>query len=218
MRQTHFDRLSLARLLAAATVAFGFVFYVVGDLVKPGYSSMSQYISELNATGTAWALQLGYFGFVPLGVLLAVFLIVATPFAAVHGTSKAGWSLMWSLPVAFIGVALAPCDPGCPVKGSPMQMAHDLLGVTTYFASALAIFLLSFAPPLRNRLVARNFLRFTGVAFLVLFVVMLSPAVADIRGLLQRVADALLAGALLVIAWRVVLAENIHTITTEPLA
>ena len=42
------------RVLAVATVGFGLGFYVLGAALKPGYSSLSQYISELNATGTAW--------------------------------------------------------------------------------------------------------------------------------------------------------------------
>jgi hypothetical protein len=196
------DRVLVAQLLAVATVLFGLGFYIVGAAIKPGYSSLSQYISELNATGTAWASALGYLGFLPLGLLFAAFLVAASPLAAVQGASRLGWWLLWSQPVAFIGVALAPCDVGCPLGGSPTQLVHDLLGVTTYFAGALGMLLLSFAPALRGRAPSRHFLRVAALAFVLLFVAMLDPQIVEIRGALQRIADALLAAALLTIAFR----------------
>jgi hypothetical protein len=170
---------------------------------------MSQYISELNATGTLWAFQLGYFGFVPLGILFASFLIAAEPLVTVWGASRFGWWLLWSQPIAFIVTVLAPCDLGCPIEGTTTQAVHDLVGLITYFAGALGTYLLSFASSLQNHFLARNFLRFSGVAFLVLFVVMLSPSVSDVRGLLQRVADILLAGSLLTITYHMLTPDNI---------
>lgn len=199
------SRVRTARALAFAAVAWGVGFYAVGETIKPGYSGVTQYISELNATGTALANEISWFGFVPVGVLLAAFLFVAQPFARVRGASRLGWWLLWSQPIAFIGVALAPCDVGCPIGGSPAQDLHDLLGVTTYFAGALALVLLSFAPA-HPRVTAgvRVFLRLAGTGFVFLFAVMLLPEAAPYRGLLQRVADAMLAISLLLVAWRIV--------------
>jgi len=197
-------RLQLARNLGVSTVVFGVLFYALGGMIKPGYSSLSNFISELNATGTPWATQLGYFGFIPLGVLFATFLIVARPFAPVQGASRVGWWLLWSQPIAFIGVALAPCDVGCPLDGSTSQSIHNMLSVVTYFCGALGIFLLSYAPALAGRVtLTRNFLRITGVSFIVLFVVMLSsdPEIMAIRGLLQRFADGLLAISILTLCY-----------------
>ena len=79
-----------ARRLALATVAFGTLFYAIGAALKPGYSSTSQFISELNAAETPWATQLGWFGFVPLGLLFAAFLLIAHPNAQVRGASRTG--------------------------------------------------------------------------------------------------------------------------------
>jgi hypothetical protein len=195
----------IARTLAVLTVLFGVSFYVIEDMIKPGYSSLSQYISELNATGSAWAWQIGYFGFVPLGMLLAAYWLAANALIAVDGVSRLGWWLLWSLPLAFIGVALAPCDLGCPMEGSIMQTIHALNALLTYFATALGLCLISFAARLDQYPFARLFLRGTSIAFVVLFVVMLLPQVAAIRGLLQRTADALLAVCILLIAWRLLL-------------
>ena len=121
--------IKLARVLAVCVVLFGLAFYAIGAAIKPGCSSASQFISELNATGTAWAGALGYFGFVPLGVLFGAFLWVARPLAQVRGVSRLGWWLLWAQPLSLVAVALAPCDAGCPLEGSASQAVHNLQAV-----------------------------------------------------------------------------------------
>ncbi len=198
-------RVTLARALAACTVLYGAVFYALGAAMKPGYSSATQFISELNATGTAYAERLGWLGFLPVALLSAAFLVAGTPVARVVGASRLGWWLLASVPLAFLGVAAFPCDAGCPIGGSPTQAMHDLIALATYFASAAALALLAFAPahPAVSKAV-RGYLFGSAVLFLVLFVAMLDPGLAPVRGSLQRVADGLLGGALLVVAWRIV--------------
>lgn len=199
------NRVKLARVLAVCVVLFGLTFYGVGAAIKPGYSSASHFISELNATGTAWAQELGYFGFIPLGVLFGAFLWAAGPHAQVRGASRLGWILLWAQPLSLVAVAFVPCDAGCPLEGSAAQALHNLQGVVAYFASGLGLILLSFALPLANSpAYPRHFLRLAGAAFAIVFVVMLSPDVAPVRGALQRTADAFLALSLLIIAWHVV--------------
>ena len=194
------NRVKLARVLAVASVAYAAAFYIVGGALKPGYSHASNFISELNATGTPWAQELSLFGFLPLGLVLAAFLWVAYPAAHVSGASRAGFLLLWSQPLAFIGAAATPCDPGCPADGSLAQQIHNLLGVVTYFAAAVGLFLLSF----HSRLTAtgRLFFGVAAISWLGLFILMLVPALSPVRGLLQRLADAVLWLSVLLVAWR----------------
>ena len=194
------SRTHLARALAVATVAYAVAFYLLGGAIKPGYSHAANFISELNATGTPWARELGLFGFVPLGLLLAAFLAMAYPRAGLEGAARVGFLLLWSQPLAFLGVAAAPCDAGCPAEGSPQQQVHNLLGVTTYLAAAVGYFLLSFH--CRLGVSARWLLRGAAFAWLALFVLMLAPELAAARGWLQRVADAILWAVVLMVAWR----------------
>ncbi|MCD7098996.1 DUF998 domain-containing protein [Stenotrophomonas sp. MMGLT7] len=196
------SRVRIVRLLAVATICFGALFYTTGAALKPGYLQVTHFISELNATGTPWAMELGLFGFVPLGALFAAFLVAASPIAHVRGISRIGFWLLWSQPIIFIGAALAPCDAGCPIGGSPSQVAHDFLGLTTYFACALAFVLLAFSPGLTARW--RVLLVVAGCMWLTLFALMLQPELAHIRGLLQRLADTLLAAVIVIVAWRMV--------------
>ncbi len=193
-------RIKLARVLAVATLVFGVAFYTIGAAIKPGYSHITHFISELNATGTPWAVELGLFGFLPLGVIFAAFLLAVIPVTQVRGASRLGLWLLWSQPIAFVGVAFAPCDAGCPIGSSAVQVIHDALGLVTYLSGALGLILLSSAKVLSPG--PRLFLRFAGIAWLVLFVLMIQPEAMPVRGLLQRIADALLAWSILVIAWR----------------
>jgi hypothetical membrane protein len=196
------SRVELVRSLAVACVIYATLFYVIGAAIKPGYSHTANFISELNATGTPWAQELGLFGFVPLGLLVAAFLLAAYPLAQLSGASRVGFILLWSQPLAFLGVAAAPCDPGCPIGGSVLQQVHDLLGLVTYFAAAAGFFLLSFHS--RLGLTGKWYFRVASVAWLGLFLFMLFPEFAPIRGLLQRMADGLLWVGVLVIAWAIV--------------
>lgn len=196
---------TVTRGLCIATIVYATAFYLVGGAIKPGYSHVSSFISELNATGTPWASTLSLAGFVPVALLLAAFLVAARPLARVEGLSLAGFWLLWSQPLAFFGVAFAPCDAGCPVEGSSAQDLHNLIGLVTYFGAGLAIFLLSFAPILSARGGgARLGLRIASVSWLLLFFLMLAPELAPWRGLVQRFADVTLAATLVCVAWRVV--------------
>jgi hypothetical protein len=195
-------RIKLARALAAACVIYAVSFYALGGVLKPGYSHAEHFISELNATGTPWAQELGLFGFAPLGLLLAGFLFLTYPLAQLSGLSRIGLLLLWSQPIAFVGVAAAPCDPGCPAEGSPLQQAHNLLGLVTYVSAAPAFFLLSLHR--RLSLGGKLFLRVASIAWLGLFALMLAPELAPVRGLLQRTAEAILWVSVLFIAWRMI--------------
>jgi hypothetical protein len=198
-------RIRLSRHLALATVAYAIAFYAIAPMFKPGYSSASQYISEFNATGTPLALELGLLGFLPLALLFAAFLVAARPHAQVRGASLAGWWLLWSQPVAFLGALAFPCDLGCRSGGSLTQDIHDLLGLVTYLAGALGLFLLSYAPPVQGPYsLPRTTLRVAAIGFVLLFLLMLDMGMAQSRGILQRTADALLGMALLVVAWQIV--------------
>lgn len=193
-------RLRLARRLALAVLAWDIAMLAIGGALKPGYSHVSQYISELNATGTPWAAAIGWLGFVPLGLLLAAFLVVAAPLASLRGASRAGWWLLMGQPLAYVGAALAPCDAGCPATGSVSQDLHNLLGVVTYPAAGLGLLLLAFAPRLSPALRAAFVL--ASAVWMAGFVAMVVPELAAIRGALQRATEAVLYLVVVLVAYR----------------
>lgn len=171
-----------------------------GALLKPGYSHLAQYISELGASGSAHARLISVAGFVPVGLIAAWLLATTARLAPVGGASRLGYWLLLCEPLAWIGSALAPCDLGCPPGGSISQQLHTLLGVFTYGGTALGLLLLATAPRLRSGF--RLLWTALAAAWLLLFVLMAAPELAPWRGLLQRLAEWLVYGALCVAAWR----------------
>lgn len=188
-------RMIVATLLLWVWMLFG------GGALKPGYSHIAQFISELNATGTAWNWQIGWFGFVPFGAAIVAVLVIAAPLLPVRGVAKVGYWLLLAEALAYIGSALAPCDPGCPLDGgSTSQDLHNVLGVTTYLATTVGALLLACGPGLARH--TRAVLVAAAVAWFALFAAMVDPSFAPVRGLLQRSAEGVLYGTLLAVAWR----------------
>src|SRR5690606_34739003 len=92
----------------------------------------------------------------------------------------------------FLAV-IAPCDAGCPLSGSTSQVAHNLLALVTYFGMGVSVFLISLASEFGNFKLRRGFLLLTGIAFPVVFFLMVQPELASWGGLLQRLLDVAMA-------------------------
>ena len=190
----------VALVVLYPTVVFG------GAFLKTDYSHVSQYISELNAVGSAWSWQIGYLGFLPLGLLGFWLLLVVARSSGLTGISQIGCWLLIGEPIAYVGSAFAPCDWGCPSTGSLSQDAHNVLSVITLLMTALGLVLLSF-----NRRITQ--IRRVGwlvlaAIFITLYTLALAPDLAPWKGLLQRLAEGILYGCLCVVAWHLLATRN----------
>ena len=192
------SRMSKRWIVAALVVFYPLVLFGGAEL-KTEYSHLGQYISELNAAGSAWSWQIGYFGFLPLGLLGLLLLLVVTPRTRLKGISMIGCWLLIAEPVAYIGSAFAPCDLGCPSTGSLSQNAHNLLSVITLPATTLGLVFLSFN---RNLDPGRRaaWLVLSAI-FITFYTIALLPDAAPWRGLLQRLAEGILYGSLCLVSW-----------------
>lgn len=188
------------RSLILLFVAMYLLMLLGGAALKPGYSPLSQYISELGATSSAHARLISLFGFIPVGVLAALLLLALSGKVPVTGASRVGYWLLMFEPLAWIGSALAPCDLGCPVNGSLSQSLHTLLGVFTYLGTALGLILLATTPALRPS--TRVLWIALAALWLLLFVLMGLDPLQPWRGLLQRLAEWSVYSALCISAWR----------------
>jgi hypothetical protein len=157
---------------------------LVATWVKDDFSHVSQYISEINATGSTAAGAFGWVGFIPLAMVSFGVLLTARPHLRVKGISHIGWSLLFFYPVAYLGAAMAPCDLGCPTDGSSSQALHNIISMVSYFGFALGTLLLTFTPkttwPVRFAFV------FLSVIIALGFVLMINPELAEVRGAIQR--------------------------------
>ena len=187
------------RLLA---LAVGFVYAVMvygGGWLKTDYNLVNQFTSELTASGTDWAGTIAA-AHVVWGILGLALLWVAAPIAPVAGVGRVGYWLLASEPAVWIGSAFLPCDPGCPLDGSLTQTLHNLWAAITFVATTVGLFLLAGNPAVSGT--TRFAWALLALIWLTTFVLMLVPAAEPVRGLVQRLGEGTLYGALCVVAWR----------------
>ncbi len=194
------------RWLIVVLVFFYLLVVFGGASLKDEYSHVSQYISELNAVGSAWDWQIGYLGFLPLGLLGLLLLVAVAPRANLNGINKVGCWLLIAEPIVYASSAFAPCDPGCPSTGSFSQNVHNLLALITLPMTTLGLVLLSFndrlAPARRAGWVV------LAVTFVTFYAFALTPELAEWRGLLQRLAEGILYGCLCLVSWQLFAGNN----------
>ena len=194
------------RWLIVVLVLFYPLVLFVGGSLKVEYSHISQYISELNAVGTAWSWQIGFLGFLPLSLLGLLLLLLVAPQANLNGISKVGCWLLIAEPVAYISSVFAPCDMGCPDTGSLAQNIHNFAAVITLLMTTVGLVFLSF----NDRLAPAKRMGWLLLAatFVALYSLALVPDFDEWRGLLQRLAEGILYGSLCLVSWRILAGSN----------
>ena len=116
---------------------------VAGGAAWPGYSHYSQFISELGATGAPYGRLVSLGGFLPVGILITTFAVLAAFIAPRGGLRYAGFACLVLFALGYIGAAFYPCDAGCrSVTPSFSQMMHNLFGLGGYLAAPLGLVLL----------------------------------------------------------------------------
>jgi len=179
-----------AALCGFAAVLLASTTTVVGAAARPGYSHVSQFISELGEVGAASGLLVSAAGFAPTGFLVLLFLWLAWPLFPQSRRSLWGVGSFASVGIAYIVTAVARCDAGCPSTGSLSQAVHNQFGVLQYVGSFTGLVLLGaeFGRSDRWRRLApvcTLCAALVGVGFVGAVLPNLSP----VRGLFQRVAE-----------------------------
>lgn len=199
------DRANTAKMLATAAACLALVVPLIGGFIVPGHSHGVNFISELGAVGTQWGAVISWAGFLPIGVLTLAFLIVAAPLLRLEGAARVGYWLLSFIGVAYVGSAFAPCDPGCPVSGSPTQFVHNLLGLMEYLGGGIGLIVFS-TSYFKNadQGMSQAVLFVAGVAVLAALAGITVPALGAWHGLIQRVGEVGLFGSLVLIGWRII--------------
>ena len=117
-------------------VLFTIVLVTLG-LLRPGYSHITQSMSELGEVGAPNAIIMNIAGFILLGHLM-----VAFAFGLHRGISEGRGSKIGPALVAVAGTALVmtgifPCDPGC-ADVSMVGITHSVFAMVAAFAMILA--------------------------------------------------------------------------------
>jgi hypothetical protein len=129
----------------AAPVLFTVV-SLVSAALRPGYSHLTSFISELGADGTPYARLMNYAGFVPAGLMfvaLGIGLASALPRRRLV-TVASVLVIVFGCGVTASGVI--SCDPGCPQAGGSVEnLVHDRLGPASFLCLIVATALLGIA-------------------------------------------------------------------------
>jgi hypothetical protein len=123
----------MALLFVVALTLFGGAFY-------PDYSHLSQFISELGARQAPHEQVVRWIGFLPAGVLVLVFAVVA--FKALPRSALTTFGLLGiaAYALGYVVAAFYPCDPGCrPAEPSTSQVIHNIAGLVGYLFAPLSL-------------------------------------------------------------------------------
>ena len=128
----------------AAPILFLVVILAAGSST-PDYDHLNQFISELGASGARTATLMNYAGFIPTGVMLAIFGLVVVRRLS---NDKPGYVAGACLTLFGLGVFLAglfSCDAGCPQSGGTLSNTiHDRVSPLAFVAAIVGIGLFSF--------------------------------------------------------------------------
>ncbi|MFQ5400870.1 MAG: DUF998 domain-containing protein [Anaerolineae bacterium] len=160
---------------------------VVAGALTPGYSPVSEVVSELGARGMPYADLMNGAGFMLTGIFIILFSLGAKRMMG-NGKLAGLTSLLIALTgVGVFGSGYFPCDPGCAIENMSIPMLkHALAGLTTFAFSAVTPLVVSFHYWRSRRWGYFAYSLLTGVALLSLLSIMFSPIISGIEGLHQR--------------------------------
>jgi hypothetical protein len=122
---------------------------IIAGMLIPGYSHLSQLISESYAIDTTYGLQLRMIGFLPAGICLAAFAFLAIRVLPKNKLAQAGFygiGIFYGL--GTVVVSLFPCDAGCNkefIDPSLSQFIHNSTGMLTYLSVPASLILVGIA-------------------------------------------------------------------------
>lgn len=192
------SRLAFGVIVLGVGVLLGAV--VWGGAVYPGYDHARQFMSELGATGAVTGPKVNAWGYVPNGLLVAVFCLLAawilrrSPLALVACLFLAGNG------VGMAGAGVYPCDFECSRSDpSAAALLHDLFGGLGYLCAIVGVGLAS----LWARKSDAPWLAPLGLVVLIVSVVGFWGVVAEVEllGLFQRAMETALAVFMLALGW-----------------
>ena len=156
--------------------------------LRPGYSHISNTISELGETGAAQAHLVAFGFFLPVGLIVWLALWLVHRRSSGPDTSLVLLALS-GLGTGYVLAAFFPCDPGGPLFGSWRTLVHNAAGLIDYGGTALGFLLFcGYCARQKMRPQAVAFGIAAALGFLALVLLGLPPAF-PIRGAVQRVTE-----------------------------
>jgi len=106
------------------------------------YNHIHEFISELGATGTPYADLMNFVGFIPAGIMMALFGISLFHLPK-HLMKGIGASLIILFGVGVVIAGSFSCDPGCPQQGGSFENSiHDGISGPAFLSATTGILLI----------------------------------------------------------------------------
>lgn len=175
---------AIASVLSIAMLAIG------GGLATPGYSHVSQFISELGATSAPHEYTVRFVGFLPGGVALLLFCVFA--YRALPRSRAFKLALLGLVVYAsgYVVAAFFPCDLGCrPKNPSLAQAVHNAVGGLGYLLAPAILFTFAMCSRSWPNSAPMPALGFVAASCALLGLLSLSPS-SPYAGLSQRTIEA----------------------------
>lgn len=179
---------------------------------RPDYSHVTQFISELGETGSAHSFLMNAGGFIPKGVLIALFGVSLACLVPRTRSSVAAAVLIVVFGLGIVAAGLYSCDPGCPNQNlSDEATIHRLASIVAFISAILGIALWAYC--FRARAAWRGLWRYSaissGLALVLLLVLNTTEESRAFAGVWQRLFIATLD------VWCVVVGLNAFLRTTH---
>jgi len=185
---------------------------IIAGLYYPEYSHITQFISELGATGSPHGEYVNYLGFIPTEIFILAF--VFTCFLVIPKTKSNVIGLSFIIVYGItLGIsALYPCDFECrPVEPTVSHNIHMMSAFPGYLCGIIAIFILSSGPSFIGQPKAYKVISFSigGICILAFF--SLDPN-SPVVGVYQRALD------LMIYSWFILFAYSVNqNLANKPL-
>lgn len=176
----------LASLTGLLGVAWIVGLVLVGGATYPGYSHTVQFVSELGARGAPHATVVNLAGFLPAGILICAFALLAWRSLPRSTPASLGFLGLFLYAIGYVGAGFFPCDAGCrPEQPSVTHMLHTSIGLAGYLLAPLTLLLLAQAARRWPAAGALKLLGLIGAPVAFIGLLGLSPEV-PVAGLAQR--------------------------------
>jgi hypothetical protein len=178
--------LSLALIaVAAVMVLFGTLYFAS---LRPGYSHISNTISELGETGASPAHLVAFGFFLPVGLMiwLAVWLMHRE---TLDKDASLVLVAMSCLGTGYVVSALFSCDPGAPLFGSWRTLVHNAAGLVDCGGTAIGFLLVCRYCARRKATTQATVFGVGGGLVLICLAALCVRSAFPLRGAVQRVAE-----------------------------
>ncbi len=140
---------STVSIIGIAGVVLFIAAAISGAFLIPGFSQVSQFLSESYAIDTKYGLYLRLLGYIPSGIFILLFcfyVVKHLPKNRITTTALRGIGLFYG--GGTLLTAIFPCDAGCNkemINPSLAQFIHSLAGLLTYITVPFFVIMLGFA-------------------------------------------------------------------------